>query len=509
MPMEIIELQGITKRFGNTVANDNIDFTLKRGEIHALLGENGAGKSTLMNILAGRYRPDSGKIFVDGGEVQFKSPRDAINNGIGMIHQHFMLVQAHTVLDNIILSMPSNIGLLLNRKKLAQDISTFCEQHHFTLNLDARIWQLSVGEQQWVEIVKTLYRGAHILILDEPTSVLTPQESAELFQVLQSMKQDGYSIIFISHKLDEVLAISDRITILRKGKVVDTMPNTGIQKRYLARLMVAEVAETVAEVAETSGPEFWRIRLHHTEHTREILTVEGVTAKNDKQLIALNDISITVHAGEIVGIAGVAGNGQTELAEVIAGMRRIESGDIYIDGVNIRHQTIKEIIDLGVAYIPEDRVGVASVSSLNIPDNILLKCYDVFSYSRKTAINEYSRNLTQKYDVVYSVLSAPVRHLSGGNLQKLILARELREIPKLLIAVYPTRGLDVSAVEYVRNVLIECRNNGSAILLISEDLDELLLLSNRIAVMYEGTLTLMETHDVEAIGLAMVGGKEG
>jgi len=503
----IIELHGITKRFGSVIANDQIDFFLKHGEIHALLGENGAGKSTLMNILSGRYRPDGGKIFVRGKEVNFKSPKDAIDAGIGMIHQHFMLVSAHTVLDNIILGKRSPI--VLKRKKLAKEISDFCERHQFSLNLKARIWQLSVGEQQRVEIVKTLYQGAEILILDEPTAVLTPQEAAELFKILRSMRTEGYSIIFISHKLGEVLSISDRITVLRKGKVVNTVTNEGIQRKDLVKLMVGREIDEFPQLEpsrKVNGRQVFPTEVGHPiGEAGEILKIENVTAKNDRQLIALDELSLTLHAGEIVGIAGVAGNGQSELAEVITGLRKIESGSIYIGGEDIHGKTVKSIIDSGVAFIHEDRAKIASVGNLSIPDNILLKCYEIFSFFNKSEINKYSEDLMRKYDVIYSNLSEPVKYLSGGNLQKVILARELRETPKLLVAVYPTRGLDVGAAEFVRRRLLECRNSGTAVLLISEDLDELISISDRIAVIYEGKLTFMETRDINEIGLAMTG----
>jgi len=498
--MNVVELKGITKRFANVVANDNIDVSLRQGEIHALLGENGAGKSTLMNILSGAYRPDSGRIFVNGEEVFFKSPRDAINAGIGMIHQHFMLVSAHTVLDNIILGM--RLPIFLNRKKLEKDISEFCKGHDFKINLKTRIWQLSVGEQQNVEIVKTLYQGAEILILDEPTSVLTPQESETLFKILKSMRDRGYSIIFISHKLDEVLAISDRITVLRRGKLVDTVLSEGVQKSDLARLMVGKDVLFGGLTPEQTGTEFL--------DSKEILRIEKVSAKNDRGVMALNDLSLTLFSGEIFGIAGVTGNGQTELAEVIYGLRKIESGKIYIGEQDIRNKTVKEIIEMGVGYIPADRIGVGSVANLDITDNIFLKCYDELPIFNRAALNDYSEELVKKFELVYSTLSTPVKHLSGGNLQKLILARELREIPKLLVAVYPTRGLDVGAIEYVRNVLIHYRNQDCAILLISEDLDELLSISDRLAVIYEGKLTFMDrTTDVNEIGLAMASALEG
>lgn len=478
------------------MANDSVDFHLEQGEVHAVLGENGAGKSTLMNILSGIYKPDSGSIFVQGQEVRFDSPRDAISMGIGMIHQHFMLVQSHTVLDNIILG--TRLPIFPNRKKLTDKILDCCQRLNFDINLDARIWQLSTGEQQRVEIVKALYRGARILILDEPTAILTPQESEALFGILRTMRSDGYSIVFVSHKLDEVLSISDRITVLRKGKLVDTVRNENLKKGELARLMVGR---DVILDAETRGR-------GDAEKEEAVLRMENVTARNERSLVALDNVCLVLHSGEILGIAGVAGNGQPELAEVIAGLRKVESGSIYALGRKITDKSVKESIELGLAYIPEDRISVGSIGTLGIPENVLLKCYNLFSFLDSSGINSYSENLMDRYDVVYSDLSIPVRHLSGGNLQKLILARELREIPRILIAAYPTRGLDVAAIEYVREVLVDCRDGGSAILLISEDLDELLALSDRIAVIYEGKLTFMPTNDIHKIGLAMAGSHE-
>jgi ABC-type uncharacterized transport system ATPase subunit len=495
--MNVVELRSITKRFGRTMANDSVDFDLEQGEVHAVLGENGAGKSTLMNILSGIYRPDSGRIIVRGQEVRFNSPRDAISMGIGMIHQHFMLVQSHTVLDNIILG--TRLPIFLNRKKMTDRILDRCQRLNFDINLNARIWQLSTGEQQRVEIVKALCRGTRILILDEPTAILTPQESEALFGILRTMRSDGYSIVFVSHKLGEVLSISDRITVLRKGKLVDTVPNESLQKAELAKLMVGR------DISLDVGA---RHVLPLQAKMEPVLKLENVTARNERRLVALDNVSLTLHSGEILGIAGVAGNGQLELAEVITGLRKLGSGSIYALGRRITDKSVREIIELGLAYIPEDRISVGSIATLGIPENVLLKCYDLFSFLDSNGINSYSENLMDRYGVVYSDLSTPVRHLSGGNLQKLILARELREIPRILIAAYPTRGLDVAAIEYVRKVLVDCRDGGSAILVISEDLDELLALSDRVAVIYEGKLTFIPTKDIHKIGLAMGGARE-
>jgi ABC-type uncharacterized transport system ATPase subunit len=499
--MNVVELKSITKRFGRTMANDSVDFNLEQGEVHAVLGENGAGKSTLMNILSGIYQPDSGSIFVRGQEAHFTSPRDAIDAGIWMIHQHFMLVQSHTVLDNIILG--TRLPICPNRRKLTDKILDCCQRLNFDINLNARIWQLSTGEQQRVEIVKALYRGARILILDEPTAILTPHESEALFGILRTMRSDGYSIVFVSHKLGEVLSISDRITVLRKGRLVDTVRNENLQKGELARLMVGRDVSLDVEARHVVP-----LQANIGDRAEPVLKLEDVTVRNDRRLVALDNVSLTLHSGEILGIAGVAGNGQPELAEVITGLRKVESGSIYALGRRITDKSVREIIELGLAYIPEDRISMGSIATLGIPENVLLKCYNLFSFLDSTGINSYSENLMDRYDVVYSDLSIPVRHLSGGNLQKLILARELREIPRILIAAYPTRGLDVAAIEYVKEVLVDCRDAGSAIILISEDLDELLALSDRIAVIYEGKLTFMPAKDIHQIGLAMAGSHE-
>ncbi|MBD3181174.1 ATP-binding cassette domain-containing protein [Candidatus Poribacteria bacterium] len=492
--MQIIELKSITKSFGEITANDHIDFTLNQGEIHSILGENGAGKSTLMNILSGLYKPDGGKIFIRGNEVKFKSPGDAINRGIGMIHQHFMLIQAYSALENIILG--TKLPIILDRKKLRKDVEEICNKLGFELDLKSCIWQLSTGEQQKVEIVKALYRGVKILILDEPTAILTPQESRSLFRMLESMKKQNYSIIFVSHKLKEVLSISDRITILRRGKLVQTMPNKHIDNNTLAKLMVGRYVNAKVSIQEQES------------RGKVVLNLENVIAKGDKGYKALKDISLSLESGEILGIAGVAGNGQTELAQVITGLRKTESGSIKIMDNEVTGKSVKQIIKSGVAYIPEDRIKTGSIADLDIYDNILLKRYDNFSFLDSSEIEKYSEKVIDEYDVNYPDLSTPIKHLSGGNLQKLILARELYEIPKLLIAAYPTRGLDVSSVEYIRRKIVEIRNRGSAILLISEDLDELISISDRIGVMYEGRLTFISEKDINKIGLAMAGSYE-
>jgi general nucleoside transport system ATP-binding protein len=490
--MKAIELKSITKHFDNTIANDSIDFDLYQGEIHAILGENGAGKSTLMNILSGLFQFDSGKILVNGQEVHFKSPKDAIKMGIGMVYQHFMLIHSHTVFDNIILG--TKLPFFLRRDKLKKPTSELFHRLNSKIDLEARISDLSIGEQQKVEIVKALYHGAKILILDEPTSVLTPQETEDLFGILKTMKNEGYSIIFISHKLSEVLAIADRITVLRKGKLIDTIENSNVKAEQLASMMIGKELVPKDEFIKISNPK-----------SNTILKMDNVTLYKHSHVMALDDVSLELYSGEIIGIAGVAGNGQLEFAEVITGFRKPNSGSISISGRDITGESIKKIIDMGVAYIPEDRIGVGSVQSLNLCDNLLLKCYDVFSFFNTSSIRSYSKELADRYDIIYSDLNSPVKHLSGGNLQKLIIARELRDIPKLLVAVCPTRGLDIIATDYLRRMIVNCRNNNSAILLVSEDLDELLAVSDRIAVIYNGKLNMMSVKDTHKISLAMTG----
>jgi len=480
--MKVVELKTITKHFGNITANDSVDFDLNTGEIHAILGENGAGKSTSMNILSGLYQPDWGDIVVRGEKRRFRSPRDAINAGIGMIHQHFMLIQSLTALDNIILG--KKLPVFLNRKNLSLAIIELCDTLNFHISLDARISQLSIGEQQRVEIIKALYHGADILILDEPTSVLTPQESDDLFGILRSMR--NVSIIFISHKLNEVLSIADRITVMRRGKVVGTLPNINLSAGELAKAMIGRNVSFDHRISEKV-------------EGKQILELKNVKAKNDKGLLALDDVSLELKSGEILGVAGVSGNGQLELAEAINGLRKVESGSVFLDGEDITDISVGETIKKGVAYIPEDRTGMGLIQNFGIIDNMLLKCH------KMPLIGNYAAELAEKYAITYSSLNSPVRNLSGGNQQKLILARELRNIPKLLVAAYPTRGLDVGAIEYVREVIADCRDKGSAILLISEDLDELIAISDRIAVLYEGRLSFVPDKDIHEIGLAMAG----
>ena len=498
-PVEnVVSMHGIVKQFPGVLANDHVDFSLTKGEIHALLGENGAGKSTLMNVLAGMYKPDAGSISIDNNQVSFTSPRDAIKSGIGMVHQHFMLVPSQTVTENILLGLdePRFFMRLSEYDRKIAEIGT-----RFGMDVDptAKIWQLSVGEQQRVEILKMLYRGAKVLIMDEPTAVLAPVEIDDLFKTLRAMVADGKSIIFISHKLQEIMAIADRVTVLRHGKVTaDGVAVRGTTREDMARLMVGrDVVFSVNK--EPSQP-------------REVvLSVEDIWAENDKGLHALKGVTLNLRGGEIVGLAGVAGNGQRELAEVITGLRRATRGRINICGSDSTNTSVKSGIRKGVSHIPEDRTHVGTAPNLSITDNVIMKTYNHPPIGNgwmlnTTAAEKYATELRKAYDIIVPSINTPVRLLSGGNLQRVILAREISCQPNLMIAVQPTRGLDVGAIEGVHRLLLAQRMAGAAILLISEELEELLSLSDRVYVLYGGEI-MGEVLDsnIEAIGQMMTG----
>ncbi len=498
-PQLAVEMRHIVKRFPGVVANDRVTFSARKGEVHALLGENGAGKSTLMNILSGLYHPDEGDIYVDGRPVVFHSPRDAIRAGIGMVHQHFMLVPSQSVAENVVLGL-REVGLTLNPRRIEAEVQRLGEQYGLPVDPRAKVWQLSVGEQQRVEIVKMLYRGARILILDEPTAVLTPQEAEQLFRTLRAMTAEGKTVIFISHKLDEVLSIADRITVLRGGRTVATVEAAGMTKVELARLMVGR--EVLFHVEKPPArPRGAR------------LVMRDVRALDDKGIPALRGVSLTVRAGEIVAIAGVAGNGQRELAEVVCGLRPVVAGEIEVDGRPLANASPLEAIRAGVAYIPEDRTGTGTAPNLSVAENLALKGYRVPPIGGRFFLNvatmyAQARELVARFDIATPSVHVPARKLSGGNLQKLILAREVARDPRLIVAAYPTRGLDVGATESVRQLLIRERDAGAAVLLISEDLDEIFMLADRIAVMYEGRIVgemPAEEADLETVGLLMAG----
>jgi ABC-type uncharacterized transport system ATPase subunit len=495
-----VEMRGIVKRFPGVLANDHVDFDLREGEVHALLGENGAGKSTLMNVLAGLYRSEEGSISIYGQRVSLNSPRDAIAHGLGMVHQHFMLVPTQTVTENILLGLDTP-RFLLRLPELDRQVLAIQEQYGLKVDPKAKIWQLSVGEQQRVEILKMLYRGARVLIMDEPTAVLTPQEVRELFNTLRSMTQRGHSIIFISHKLDEVLDIANRVTVLQHGRVTAAGVNTkGVTKSELARLMVGrEVVFYLDKEPAAPGP--------------VALSIENVSADNDRGLPALRDLSLQVHAGEIVGVAGVAGNGQTELAQVITGLRHCKNGRVAACDEVVSNSPPRKAIDLGVSHVPEDRAGVGSSPNLSMADNLIMKNYRQAPVAsgwvlNRPVIRQSAEMLKKTYDIVAPTIDTEARLLSGGNLQKMILAREMSCSPKIMIAVQPTRGLDVGAIEAVHRLLLQERDQGAAILLISEELDEIMSLSDRIVVLYEGQIMgemSGEEADLEKIGLMMAG----
>jgi len=494
-----VEMQDIVLRFPGVLANDHVNFTLYPGEIHALLGENGAGKSTLMNALMGLYRPESGEIRIHGERVSFNSPKDAIAAGIGMVHQHFMLVENQTVTENILIGLDLP-RFALNLKKYDQEISSLAEQFGIHIDPTARIWQLSVGEQQRVEILKILYRGADILIMDEPTAVLAPQEADELIATLKGMAAQGKSIAFISHKLNEVKQVADKLTVLRRGRVTAERINLqGFTRESLASLMVGrEVIFNLHKSEQTAG--------------REVMRLEDISALNNKNLPALRNVNLDLHEGEILGIAGVAGNGQSELVEVITGLRPC-SGRIWLEGKDIANKPPSFSINQGLAHIPEDRIGVGSAPNLSLTSNIIMKRYDQQPVSKKWQLNylaadKLAGGLKTEYDIQAPDVHTQARKLSGGNLQKLILARELSSTPRLVVAMQPTRGLDVGAIENVQQLLLNQRTQGCAILLVSEDLDELLSLSDRIAVMYEGRIVgILDSRDfdITQIGLMMTG----
>ncbi len=494
-----VQMRGITKRFPGVLANDHVDLDVYPGEVLALLGENGAGKSTLMNILSGLYRPDEGQIIIHGRPIHLRSPRDAIAHGIGMVHQHFMLVESLTVAENVVLGLDST-GFVLNLKQVGEELAALAARYGLPVDPDAYIWQLSVGEQQRVEILKLLYRGADVLILDEPTAVLTPQEAADLATTLRQMADEGKAVIFITHKLDEVMAFADRVTVLRAGRVVATLPTQETTKAELARLMVGrEVLFHLSKKARRPG--------------RVVLEVEELEALNDKGLPALRGISFTIHEGEILGIAGVAGNGQRELAEVITGLRPATRGHVRVYGREITNSSPRQAIEAGISHIPGDRLGMGLVPNLPVSDNLAMKAYRRPPLARgpildQQALYRFARRLIEAFRIVTPGPETPVKLLSGGNQQRAVLAREITAGRGILIAVHPTRGLDVGATESVRRTLLEQRDQGAAILLISEDLDELLQLADRIAVLFEGRIIGIvpaEEADTERLGLMMAG----
>jgi ABC-type uncharacterized transport system ATPase subunit len=499
----LVIMKGISCRFGELMANDNVNFDLMKGEIHALLGENGAGKTTLMSILYGMYQPTSGNIYVRGNRVAIKSPLHAIDLGISMVHQHFLLTPPHTVSENIIVGLKTNRRIFLDVQNAEKKILSLSNKYGLEVDPNAIVGNLSVGEQQRVEIIKALYRDVDVLILDEPTGMLTPKEEEALFVVLKSMVNQGLSIIFITHKLREVMEVSDRVTVLRNGKVIGTVKTTDTSETELARMMIGR-----SFVNQTS------IESSANNQSDTILELTNVYAVNNSNVLFIKDLSLELHKGEILGIAGVDGNGQSELAELIAGLRKMRSGQIIMDSKPIENISPKHIREWGLAYVPEDRLHTGLILEYTIAENLVLDRWYAEPYSgklflKKHEMKEFAEKMISDFDIKITGLSAPVRSMSGGNLQKIVLARELSRNPKVLVVHSPTRGLDIGATEYVHRQLIKQRDNGVGVLLLSLDLDEILSISDRIGVIYEGkivTIVEREKADVDQLGLLM-GGK--
>ena len=504
-PSLAVELRGISKTFPGVVANDHVDLEVRQGEIHALVGENGAGKSTLMNILYGLIRADGGQILVEGTPVSMQGPRDAIRHGIGMVHQHFMLIPVFTVGENVVLgSEPVRPGGFYDYARARQAIDDLTKRYGLALDPDARVGDLPVGLQQRVEIVKVLYRGARILILDEPTGVLTPQESTDLFRVLRDLVKSGKTIIFISHKLKEVLAISDRITVMRRGKVVGHLNTKETNEAEIARLMVGrDVLLRVDKAPAKPGP--------------VALRIENLSANSDRGVLALRDVSLELHQGEILGIAGVEGNGQSELVETLAGTRHPAGGHVFLADREVSNLSAASIRLAGVSHIPEDRRGAGLVLNYSVADNLILGRQRTPRFAwdglvlRLRSIFAWAQRLISEFDIRTPSARTPARTLSGGNQQKIIVAREMATEPRVLLAAQPTRGVDIGAIEFIHRRLVAERDGGAAILLVSAELDEVRSLSDRIAVMYEGRIVSVEPPDAseERLGLLMTGGGTG
>ncbi len=496
----MLEMRGITKRFPGVIANENVTFDVHPGEVHTLLGENGAGKSTLMKILYGLYQPDEGEVFLNGEQVKLQSPSDAIEHRIGMIHQHFMLVPTLTVAENVALGLSSTRGPITDLKHVSQKIKSLSDRYGLQVDPDSYIWQLAVGERQRVEIIKALYRDVQLLVLDEPTAVLTPQEVDDFFVILREMTSDGRGLIFISHKMNEVMELSDRISVLRLGKLVGTTTPQQTTRQDLAQMMV--------------GREVQSIRAERPASSDQIaLNIQGLRVGGDRGVDALVDFNLDVRQGEILGVAGVSGNGQRELAEAITGLRPVKNGSIDLAGKAIAGLNPKQVRDAGISFVPEERMRDGAIGEFSVADNIVLHNHSSEQFSRAGflnfgAIRAHCAKLVEDFKVKTPTIDTPAKNLSGGNIQKFIIARELDSDPDVLIAAQPTRGVDIGAAEYIHSRLLSARNAGTAIMVISEDLDEVMLLADRIAVVCQGRMMgVVDRADAsrEKLGLMMAG----
>jgi simple sugar transport system ATP-binding protein len=496
-------MKGVTKRFPGVLANDRVEFDVRAGEVHALLGENGAGKSTLMKVLYGMYEPDEGEIWLNGERVSINSPTDAIELGIGMIHQHFMLVETLTVAENVALGLPSGRGPLTDLEQVSRRIRELGKIYGLQIDPDAYIWQLAVGQRQRVEIIKALYRGAALLILDEPTAVLTPQEVDEFFGTLRQMVQDGHAVVFISHKLHEVLAISNRVTVLRDGRLVDSCETAGCTKADLARMMVGREVSMQPDRADVEPGE-------------ARLVLKDLHAQSDRGTPALRGVDLEVYSSEILGLAGVSGNGQRELAEVITGLRPATQGQVILEGQDVTGYLPGTVTEQQLAYIPEERMRDGMIQEFTVAENMILRDHNKEPFARNgflilRVIGDFADKLIRNFQVKTPSRDTKAKSLSGGNIQKVVVARELSREPRVLVAAQPTRGVDIGATEYIHSLLLAQRQQGIAILLISEDLDEILALSDRIAVIYEGQIMgVMDGDEAtpEQLGLLMAGVNE-
>lgn len=500
----VVEMREITKKFGGFTANDKVNLTVHKGEVHAILGENGAGKSTLMNVLYGLYKPTSGQILINGNPVTFNGPKDAIKAGIGMVHQHFMLIQPFTVAENIVLGVEPTKGVVVDKKKTKEKVEELSKRYGMKIDADAKIEDISVGMQQRVEILKALYRGADTLILDEPTASLTPQEIDELMDIISNLTADGKSVILITHKLKEITACSDNCTIIRAGKYIDTVKVGEVNENDLAAMMVGRDVN-------------FKVEKKDNEVGAVALEVHDLHAKDYRGVEILKGLNLEVKKGEIVGLAGVDGNGQTELVEILTGLKKAESGTIRMNGVDAYNKTPKETFDLGISSIPADRQKHGLILDFSIEDNMILQHFGEEPFSKhhflnRKVIRENATNLMEKFDVRPRGTEAkPAGTLSGGNQQKVIIAREVTNDKELLIAVNPTRGLDVGAIEFVHKYIVEQRNKGRAVLLVSFELDEIMSLSDRIEVIFDGQITgsvAGKEADEKELGFMMAGGKE-